>query len=40
MQYRHAQPGATGGKDGAKVWLAEQEKLIKEQLGVESIEIR
>jgi hypothetical protein len=32
--------GTTGGKDDAKVWLAEQERLIKEKLGADSIEIR
>ena len=32
--------GANGGKEKAKAWLAEQEKAIKQQLGVDAIEIR
>lgn len=32
--------GKTGGKDDAKTWLADQERLIKEKLGADSIEIR
>jgi hypothetical protein len=32
--------GVAGGKDEAKAWLAAQEKAIKQQLGIDVIEIR
>lgn len=32
--------GASGSKDDAKAWLAAQEKLLREQLSVDAIEIR
>lgn len=32
--------GVAGGKDEAKAWLADQEKEIKRQLGIDAIEIR
>ncbi|MFM0095646.1 hypothetical protein PQQ87_08535 [Paraburkholderia nemoris] len=32
--------GVAGSKDEAKAWLAEQEKAIKQQLGIDAIEIR
>lgn len=33
------QAGISGGKDKAKEWLAEKEKMIKQNLGVDAIEI-
>ena len=32
--------GISGGKDDAKAWLAEQERSIKQQLGINAIEMR